>query len=104
MKTKTRITTHPGVVLKKDFLEPLGITMNALAVALKVPNNRIVHIVYCQRSVSADTALRLSRFFGNSAQFWLNLQMNYDLSIAQQEHGEAIERGVLPREQNHISR
>ena len=72
---------HPGEILMEDFLEGFGITQNKLAVAIGVPPRRINEIVHGKRSVTADTALRLSRFFGTSAQFWLNLQAHYDLDI-----------------------
>lgn len=96
MSVVTGITTHPGTILLEDFLKPHGITMNALAVRLRVPNNRITGIVHGKRSMSFDTALRLSRFFGNSAEFWMNLQKNYDLSLYRSLHGDAIQREVLP--------
>jgi|ERR1700722_4376083 len=96
MSVVTGITTHPGIILLEDFLKPHGITMNALAVRLRVPNNRITGIVHGERAISVDTALRLSRLFGNSAEFWLNLQKNYDLSLYRSLHGYVIEREVLP--------
>lgn len=93
-----RVTSHPGEVLREDFLEPLGMSVNALAIALRVPATRIGAIVKGQRSVTADTALRLARFFGTSPDFWMNLQALHDLTKAKAEHGAAIERSVLPRE------
>jgi addiction module HigA family antidote len=93
-----RITAHPGEILREEFLEPLEMSVNALAVALRVPATRIGAIVKGQRSVTADTALRLARFFGTSAEFWLNLQTLHDLTRAKAEHGATIERAVLPRE------
>src|SRR5208337_4052556 len=68
-----RVTTHPGEVLSEEFLNPLGMSVNALAIALRVPATRIGAIVKGERSVTADTALRLARFFGTSPEFWMNL-------------------------------
>jgi antitoxin HigA-1 len=92
-----RVTTHPGEVLSEEFLRPLGTSVNALATALRVPATRIGAIVKGERSVTADTALRLARFFGTSPEFWMNLQAMYDLTRARQENGKAIERDVRPR-------
>lgn len=91
-----RVTTHPAEVLSEEFLKPLEISVNALALALRVPATRIGAIVKGERSVTADTALRLSRFFGTSAEFWINLQAMYDLTKARMESGGAIERDVRP--------
>jgi antitoxin HigA-1 len=95
--TPNRITTHPGEVLDEEFLKPLGMSVHALALALRVPATRIGAIVKGERSVTADTALRLSRFFGTSAEFWINLQAMHDLTKAKMENGGAIERDVRPR-------
>jgi addiction module HigA family antidote len=84
-------------VLSEEFLNPLGMSANALAIALRVPATRIGAIVKGERSVTADTALRLARFFGTSAEFWINLQATHDLTRARRESGEAIERDVRPR-------
>lgn len=92
-----RVTTHPGEMLRAEFLKPLGMSVNALALALRVPTTRIGAIVKGERSVTADTALRLSRFFGTSAEFWMNLQAMHDLTRARMEDGGAIERDVRPR-------
>jgi len=92
-----RIRTHPGEVLRAEFLEPLGLSAHALALALRVPATRIGEIVNERRAVSADTALRLSRYFGTSPQFWLNLQTAYELSRAEAESGDAIASEVKPR-------
>ena len=92
-----RVTTHPGEVLGEEFLEPLGMSANALAMALRVPATRIGAIVKGERAVTADTALRLARFFGTSPEFWINLQAMHDLTKARQESGEMIERDVHPR-------
>jgi antitoxin HigA-1 len=89
-------TTHPGVVLEEDFLKPLGITKNRLAMETRVPANRIGGIVQGTRAVTPETALRLARFFGNSPEFWLNLQQMYDLSTARAQAAEKVEKEVLP--------
>ena len=88
--------THPGEVLGGELAE-LGLSANAFAARIKVPTNRITEILAGRRSVSAETALRLGRFFGTSAQFWMNLQANYDLKVAAAESGKAIVREVKPR-------
>lgn len=95
--TPDRVTTHPGEVLGKEFLDPLGISLNALAIGLRVPATRIGAIVKGERSVTADTALRLARFFGTSPEFWMNLQAMHDLTKVRLESGAAIERDVRPR-------
>jgi antitoxin HigA-1 len=95
--TPNRVTTHPGEVLSEEFLKPLGMSVNALALALRVPATRIGAIVKTERSVTADTALRLARFFGTSAEFWINLQAMHDLTKARLESGGAIERDIHPR-------
>jgi len=94
-----RIRTHPGEILREEFMKPLGLSANALALALRVPATRIGDILRNEkpRAVSADTAIRLGRYFGTSPEFWLNLQSAYDLSRALSEHGAAIERDVYPR-------
>ncbi|HWX83994.1 MAG TPA: HigA family addiction module antitoxin [Xanthobacteraceae bacterium] len=92
-----RVTTHPGEVLSEEFLKPLGMSVNALALALRVPATRIGAIVKGERSVTADTALRLARFFGTSAEFWITLQATHDLTKARMESGGTIERDVRPR-------
>ena len=89
-----RITTHPGAMLREEFLVPLGISQNALALKIRVPATRIGDIVHGKRSITPDTALRLARFFGNSPEFWLNLQQMHDLSKARIELGKTIEREV----------
>lgn len=88
--------THPGEILRSEFLDPLGMSVNALALALRVPAPRINDIVRGKRAISADTALRLERYFGASAQFWLNLQIAYDLRVATAAAGEQIEREIEP--------
>ena len=88
---------HPGEVLMEDFIEQLGISQNRVAVAIGVPPRRINEIVHGKRSVSADTALRLGRFFGTSAQFWLYLQAHYDLDLAEDRAADAI-RDIRPHD------
>ncbi|MBN9356667.1 HigA family addiction module antitoxin [Herbaspirillum huttiense] len=89
---------HPGEILREEFLAPINLSANALAIALHVPATRIGEIVNERRGISPDTALRLARFFGGDAQSWLNLQMTYDLKIAQRDHGARIEQEVRPLE------
>ncbi|MBF0137142.1 MAG: HigA family addiction module antitoxin [Magnetococcus sp. DMHC-1] len=91
-----RTTTHPGEILKEEFLVPMGITAHALAMALKVPATRISEIIRGRRGITADTALRLSRYFGNTPQFWLNLQQSHDLSVVVNAVGNNIAREVSP--------
>lgn len=81
---------HPGEVLMVDFIEGLGITQNKVAVSIGVPPRRINEIVHGKRSITADTALRLGKYFGTSAQFWLNLQTRYDLDLAEDRAAEQI--------------
>ena len=92
-----RVTTHPGEVLAAEYLKPLGMSVHALAMDLHVPANRLGAIVKGERSVTADTALRLARYFGTSAEFWINLQALHDLTRARIEIGRTIERQVRPR-------
>ena len=89
-----RVATHPGEMLREEFLIPLGISQNALALKIRVPATRIGDIVRGRRAITPDTALRLARFFGNSAEFWLNLQQMHDLSKARIESRKTIERDV----------
>ena len=89
-----RVTTHPGEMLREEFLVPLGISQNALAMKIRVPATRIGDIVHGRRGITPDTALRLARFFGNSPEFWMNLQQMHDLSKARLELKEIIEREV----------
>ena len=87
---------HPGEVLKEEYLRPLGLSANALAKALHVPAPRINDIVLQRRGITADTAMRLARYFGGDALSWLNLQMTYDLRVAQRTNAKKIEREVAP--------
>lgn len=89
---------HPGEVLLEEFLLPMDISQNKLALAMRVPTRRINEIIHGRRRITADTALRLARYFGTSAQFWLGLQLDYDLDVAQDEVGAQIERDVLVHE------
>lgn len=89
---------HPGEILLQDLMKPLGISINQLARDLRVPVNRISEIVNGQRGITADTALRLGRYFGNTPQFWMNLQASYDLRVATRESSRQIDRDVHPRE------
>ena len=86
----------PGEILREDFMEPLDISINQLARDLSVPPNRISEIVNGKRSISADTALRLQRYFGIEAQFWLNLQTEYDLRMVKRKVWTDIERRIIP--------
>jgi addiction module HigA family antidote len=88
MKNNRLPNIHPGEILRLEFLEPLDITPYRLSKDIGVSQTRISEILSEKRSITADTALRLSRYFGNSAQFWLNLQTQYDLRQAQEENGE----------------
>ena len=87
---------HPGEVLREDYLVPLSMSANALAKALNVPAPRINDIVRERRGVSADTAMRLARYFGGDARSWLNLQSAYDLRVAEIENAKRIEREIVP--------
>jgi addiction module HigA family antidote len=91
-----RVTTHPGAVLREEFLKPLGMSAHALALRLRVAAPRLHAILHEKRSVTPDTAIRLARCFGTSAQFWLNLQSMHDLSKAEQLLGSKVEREVEP--------
>jgi len=86
----------PGEILREDFMEPIGISMNKLSRDIDVPPNRISEIVNGKRGITADTALRLERYFGVEAQFWLNLQSEYDLRIIKRKIGSDIEQRILP--------
>ena len=92
---------HPGEVLREEFLVPMKISGNALAKALHTDAPRINDIINERRAISPDTALRLSRYFGTTPDFWLRLQMQYDLDVAIDEKSGEIERDVRPREHAH---
>ncbi len=87
---------HPGELLR-DELKEIGVSLNELARALRVPMNRISAIVNGKRAITVDTAMRLARYFGTSPQYWLNLQIAYDLEVAEQETQPRIKKEVLPR-------
>ena len=87
---------HPGEILRAEFMEPLSLSMNRLALDLHVPVTRIAEIVHERRGITPDTALRLARYFNTSAAFWLNLQSAYDLEVAQDKLSRTIEREVRP--------
>jgi addiction module HigA family antidote len=89
---------HPGEVLREDLMKPLALSINRLARDLRVPVTRMSEIVNRRRSVTADTALRLARYFGMTAQFWMNLQAAYDLDVATRASAERIARDIQPRE------
>jgi antitoxin HigA-1 len=87
---------HPGETLLEDFMKPLGLTANRVATDLRVPATRIGEIIHGRRAVSAETALRLGRYFGTSPQFWMNLQTLYDLATAEDVSGQTIVQDVRP--------
>ena len=97
MASATLKPVHPGEVLLEEFLEPMEISQYRLAKDISVPPRRINEIVHGKRSVTADTALRLSRYFGTSERFWLNLQTGYDLDIVRDRLGDRLEAEVLQR-------
>jgi len=87
------VAVHPGRILKRE-LASRELSANKLALALRVPSGRVTSILNGNRAITPETALRLSRYFGNSAQFWMNLQTNYDLTVAEQEIGQKIAKEV----------
>lgn len=87
---------HPGDILRQDFLQPLGISVYALAKAIHVPRSRANDIVLGRRGVSADTAIRLGRYFKTTPEFWVNLQARYDLDVAKQALRDTVEREIEP--------
>ena len=102
-KSKSSITTrrqiaplHPGEVLREEFMLPLGLSSNRLALELRVPATRITEIVNQRRGITADTALRLARYFRTTAEFWMNMQSQYDLEVAADSALASIEREVMP--------
>ena len=98
--TKNRMRPiHPGEILREEFLVPLGMRPHALSQAIRVPATRVNDIVNGKRGVTADTALRLARYFGNSPEFWLNLQAAYDLREAERGTAARIASEVLPRQE-----
>lgn len=91
MTGKTMAPIHPGEVLQEEYLSPLGVTQHRLAVAVGVPPRRINEIVHGKRGISADTALRLARYFGTSERFWLNLQSRYDIELERDRLAQELE-------------
>lgn len=87
---------HPGEILLEEYLKPLDITPTRLAMELRVPPNRILAIVHGKRGITTDTAMRLARAFGTSAQFWLNLQIRYDLDVAEDDLAPIVNAEVRP--------
>jgi addiction module HigA family antidote len=94
MARKKLAPVHPGEILLEEFLEPMGISQNRLALSVGVHPRRINEIVLGKRAITADTALRLAKFFGMSAKFWLGLQGDYDLDVAQDHLGRRLEKEV----------
>jgi addiction module HigA family antidote len=89
---------HPGEILREEFMKPLGLSMNKLALDVRVPVTRIAEIVHQRRAITTDTALRLGRYFKTAPVFWMNLQVRYDLEVAEDEKAEKIARDVQPLE------
>jgi addiction module HigA family antidote len=97
-KSRRRLPpVHPGEILSEDLLKPLGISLNRLGRDLRVPVTRVSEIVHGRRSITADTALRLARYFDTTPEFWMNLQAAYDLDAAQRASADRIVRDVHPR-------
>jgi addiction module HigA family antidote len=94
MRKKRMKPLHPGEILYEEFLLPLGLSQNRIALAIRVPARRINEIVHGKRRITADTALRLAKYFNTSAQFWLGLQMDYDLDIAYDQLAEKLDAEV----------
>jgi len=92
---KRRPPVHPGRILARE-LDELGLSANAMALALRIPANRLTEIINGKRGISADTAMRLARYFGTSAQMWMNLQSHYELEVAEDDLAERIAREVQP--------
>lgn len=95
MEKKIMVPIHPGEILMKEFLEPMGITQYRLAKDISVVPRRINEIVHGKRAITADTALRLSRYFGTSEKFWMNLQIRYDLELQKDFLGDRLEKEVV---------
>jgi antitoxin HigA-1 len=98
MMAKKLKPVHPGEILREEFMKPLGLSMNKLSLDLRVPLTRVADIVNGRRRITADTALRLARYFRNTATFWMNLQTRYDLEIAEDEIAARVARDVRPSE------
>ena len=98
MATKDLLPSiHPGEILREEFLIPLGMSSHELALALRVPASRINDIVNEKRGITAGTAMRLARYFGTTARFWMNMQASYDPEVAEDQLGGTVMREVLPR-------
>jgi len=96
-KTSRRLPSiHPGEILREEFMAPLAVSMNALALALRVPVTRVAEIVHERRAITPDTALRLARYFNTTPRFWINLQAAYDLEVAERVLEQDILRDVHP--------
>ena len=98
MPKKPKPAVHPGEILREEFMKPLGLSMNKLALDLRVPVTRIAEIVHQRRAITSDTALRLGRYFNTTPVFWMNLQVRYDLEIAKGKLAHRIARDVQPIE------
>jgi len=98
MQKKPKLAVHPGEILREEFMKPLGLSMNKLAMDLRVPVTRIAEIVHQRRAITSDTALRLGRYFNTAPVFWMNLQVRYDLEIAKDKLAHRIARDVQPIE------
>jgi addiction module HigA family antidote len=98
MPKKKLKPVHPGEILSEEFMAPLGLSMNKMAMDLRVPVTRIADIVNEKRGITAETALRFARYFKNSPTFWMNLQTRYELEVAQDELAGKVERDVQPLE------
>ncbi len=96
MTRKKLKPVHPGEILSEEFMAPLGLSMNKMAMDLRVPVTRIADIVHEKRGITAETALRFARYFKNSPIFWMNLQTRYELEVAQDELASKVERDVQP--------
>jgi antitoxin HigA-1 len=96
--TKKIKPVHPGEILRGEFIGPLGLSMNRVAIDLRVSVTRIADMVNEKRAITADTALRFARYFNNSPTFWMNLQTRYDLEVAEDEIADKVERDVRPLE------
>jgi len=96
MATKRLEPIHPGEILEEEFMRPLGLSANTLAKRIDVPVTRISEVVRGHRGITADTALRLARFFGTSAELWLGLQAEYDLRVARRDVGDSVESRIVP--------
>jgi antitoxin HigA-1 len=98
MTRKKLKPVHPGEILKEEFMAPLGLSMNKMAIDVRVPVTRIADIVNEKRGITAETALRFARYFKNSPAFWMNLQTRYELEVAEDELAAKVERDVQPLE------